>query len=318
MKTVLLETDDLGEAEAVVGASYARMRFDAKKGDRTRTRMVRSTLGPLAFDELDYGYTFDYVVQPMEGCVLVRTRSGLLRHRHPGCEEETSGPGAVLATGWREGVPLNGTIQHGHFDTLLMPRRALDAVAAPPPAAGTPKRVHLTGGTPVSPAAGKHMVTALDYVVRDVIPNPAARGPLLIGSVIRFLAASMLSTFPNTALVEPTIEDRRDSTPALLRRAMAYVDDNAHRDISPADIAVAVHVSPRALQYMFRKHRGLTPREYLRQVRLHHAHRDLVGGTPENTTVGRVAARWGFGHRGRFAQYYRQAYGVSPLETLTR
>jgi transcriptional regulator GlxA family with amidase domain len=112
------------------------------------------------------------------------------------------------------------------------------------------------------------------------------------------------------------IEDRHDSTPALLSRAMAYIDDNAHRDITLTEIASAVYVTPRALQYLFRKHRGCTPREYVRMVRLNYAHRDLVEGDRLTTTVSQIAARWGFGHIGRFAVYYRQQFGISPHQTL--
>ena len=64
--------------------------------------------------------------------------------------------------------------------------------------------------------------------------------------------------------------------PTLLRRAVAFVDDNAHRHITLADIAASVHLTPRALQYMFRRHMDLTPTEYLRQVRMSHVHRDLL------------------------------------------
>ena len=130
------------------------------------------------------------------------------------------------------------------------------------------------------------------------------------------MAALILASYPNTALFEPTIEDRHDSTPVLLRRAIAFIDDNAQSDISLADIAEAVHVTPRALQYMFRKHRDSTPMEYLRQVRLHYAHLDLLAGQQESAGVADIARRWGFAHTGRFAVFYRDRYGQSPHVTL--
>src|SRR6202007_587801 len=106
-------------------------------------------------------------------------------------------------------------------------------------------------------------------------------------------------TVPSTALVEPTIEDRHDSTPELLDpRPISFVDDNAHGDLSVTDIAEAIHVTPRAVQYMFRKYRDCTPTDYLRRVRLHHAHLDLVAGYHMTTTVGQIATEWGFGHFG--------------------
>ena len=97
---------------------------------------------------------------------------------------------------------------------------------------------------------------------------------------------------------------------------MAFVEDHADGDIGIADIAGAIYVTPRAIQLMFRRHRECTPMEYLRRVRLYHAHRELLSADRAQTTVARVAARWGFAHTGRFAVYYRQVYGESPHSTL--
>jgi len=60
----------------------------------------------------------------------------------------------------------------------------------------------------------------------------------------------------------------------------------------------------------------MTPLEYLRQVRLEHAHRELLAGDPARQTVTSVAYRWGFPSPGRFSAYYRRTYGVSPSQTL--
>ena len=83
-----------------------------------------------------------------------------------------------------------------------------------------------------------------------------------------------------------------------------------------ADVAAAVHLTPRAVQYLFRQRLDTTPTEYLRRVRLHRAHQDLINCDRSATTVTEVAQRWGFAHTGRFAVLYRQAYGQSPHTTL--
>ncbi|MEV6995503.1 helix-turn-helix transcriptional regulator [Streptomyces sp. NPDC093228] len=76
--------------------------------------------------------------------------------------------------------------------------------------------------------------------------------------------------------------------------------------ITVAQIAAAAHVTPRALQYAFRRHLDTTPLAHLRGVRLAEAHRDLVAADPaEASTVTGIAARWGFYHPGRFASLYR-------------
>jgi transcriptional regulator GlxA family with amidase domain len=101
-----------------------------------------------------------------------------------------------------------------------------------------------------------------------------------------------------------------------LRRAIAFIHDNAHRDIGLNDIAAAIGVTPRSVQYTFRRHLGSTPLEYLRRVRLQRAHRDLQAADPAVHTVMEIAGRWGFGHPGRFSIAYRQTFGTPPSRTL--
>ena len=129
--------------------------------------------------------------------------------------------------------------------------------------------------------------------------------PLLINSRVSHLDANALAA------------DWEDSDkPSLLRRAISYIDQRAHTDITVSDVAAHVYVTPRALQYMFRRHVDCTPTEYLRQVRLNRAHTELLAATRSNATVAAIARRWGFTHVGRFAVYYRNSYGQSPHTTL--
>ena len=104
--------------------------------------------------------------------------------------------------------------------------------------------------------------------------------------------------------------------PQRLRRAIAFIDDNAHLDIRLTDIAMAIGVTPRTVQYTFRRYLGTTPLEYLRRVRLHRAHHDLQAADPAVDTVMEIAGRWQFSHPGRFSMAYKEAFGTSPSRTL--
>jgi transcriptional regulator GlxA family with amidase domain len=104
--------------------------------------------------------------------------------------------------------------------------------------------------------------------------------------------------------------------PVLLRQAMAFIHENAHRDITLSDIAASVNVTPRSVQYTFRRYVGATPLEYLRCLRLSHAHRELQAADPSVDTVMAIAGRWGFGHAGRFSSMYKRRFGRLPSSTL--
>jgi transcriptional regulator GlxA family with amidase domain len=176
--------------------------------------------------------------------------------------------------------------------------------------------IRFTGLEPVDAAAARLWKDTVSYVVRTVLREDTVATQLVIGQASRLLAAAMLSTFPNTATAAGGSLDRTDDRPALLRRAMEYMDANASNDIGLADIAGAIHVTPRAVQYMFRRHLDTTPLQYLRRMRLHYAHLELSAADRMMDTVTEIAARWGFAHTGRFAVIYRQAYGQSPHATL--
>lgn len=317
LSTVLLDTHDLGETEECLRALFASVRITAGwRGLPTHSRLERTQVGSLSVGDMAFGFDMSYDTEPPDAVLLCRMRAGTLEEQRRGQPGESFGPGSVAAIGAIAGVPFTGLVCQARCHVLAINRGWFSDVATDPPG-NAPDSVHLTGTAAVSAAANDRLVNTVDHVCQQVITNAhAMESPLLLGALRRYLTVGILTTFPNTALFDPTIEDRHDTTPVLLRRAIAYIDDHAHIDISLADIGSQVDVTPRALQYMFRKHRDCTPMEYVRRVRLHHAHHDLVAGNPSTTTVGRIAARWGFAHVGRFAVYYRKQYGRSPHQTL--
>jgi transcriptional regulator GlxA family with amidase domain len=163
----------------------------------------------------------------------------------------------------------------------------------------------------MDPSVVASVATGILVLAEDTIATP-----LVLGHVSRLLAAVALSTFPNSATTGPTPHDRAENQPVLLRRAIEFIDANVIEDIGLADIAEAVHVTARAVQYMFRRHLDTTPLRYLCEVRLHYAHEDLLIANRRQDTVTAIGARWGFMHTGRFAVVYRQTYGHSPHTTL--
>jgi AraC-like DNA-binding protein len=314
MKSVLLDTDDLQVAEEVVSTFFGPIRMDAEDTDKPkRACMLRSLVGSTSVDEAEFDFSFRFTMTPPDKVLLARIHSGAMERDTPHGTPEFFGPDTVAAFGEPESDPITGNCHRGRWDALLLDFKYLKQVA--PSTDGDV--VRLIGSVPVSEAANRHLVSAIDYFRDSVAANPLAAGSKLIaGPAQRYLAASVLATYPNTADADTANEHRRDSSEVLLRRATSFIDENAQTDISLNDIADALKVSPRAVQYMFRKHRDCTPMQYARRVRLQHAHLDLVGGDPTSTTVSEVARRWGFAHLGRFAATYRMAYGQSPHATL--
>jgi transcriptional regulator GlxA family with amidase domain len=106
------------------------------------------------------------------------------------------------------------------------------------------------------------------------------------------------------------------SRPRPVHRAITVMEADPARPFTVDDLAEAAGVSVRSLQQAFRRYTGRTPTEYLRDLRLTRAHRDLIEADPGVATVAGVAQRWGLTHLGRFAAAYRARFGVNPSTTL--
>ncbi|MEU3460375.1 helix-turn-helix domain-containing protein [Streptomyces sp. NPDC006733] len=279
-------------------------------------RLASLDAGPFTVGDLNLPMDGHYTSDTIDLLIMQLSQGTLWRAL--GGDEQCMGPGELMVLA-QPGQPYRAAPQQICGRTVLIDRGVLQEVAGT--AAGTtPGPVRFTGYRPHSPAAARWWKRTVDYLADDLLGDPeAAAQPLLVANAARLLAGAALATFPNTALTDTPAKAQRNNaaTPALLRHATAYIDDHAHRDIALADIAAAVHVTPRALQYAFRQHLDTTPTAYLRRVRLEHAHRELTAADPATgQTVTTVAARWGFLHPGRFATAYRRAYGRSPSHTL--
>lgn len=314
MSTVLLDTTDLAEAEAALSANYSKMHLSGPTAASSPLRVKRSFVGSIGIDSIDYGREFSYAMDPLEQLVVCRVVSGRLEAGHPLEPSATCQAGDVYAFGAIEGVPYSGCVDAGHYDNLLIDRGLLSKAAEEHLDTGA--RVQLTGSVSVSRKAAQRLFEGIDYATRVAASGEAETNPLVATGLEQYLATMVIRTFPSTVVYDTPRAVRHDGSPALLRRATAFIDDHADADISLTDIAAEVYLTPRALQYMFRKHRDCTPMEYVRRVRLSRAHLDLVGGHHSTTTVSEVARRWGFAHVGRFAVLYRQNYGQSPHVTL--
>ncbi|WP_410665375.1 AraC family transcriptional regulator [Amycolatopsis sp. lyj-84] len=104
--------------------------------------------------------------------------------------------------------------------------------------------------------------------------------------------------------------------PTPVRRAMDVIECDPSADLSVDRLARAVRMTPRSLQRHFRSALGVSPHEYVQQVRLARVHEELRLAEPGTVTVTEVALRWGFTHVPRFAGLYRKRYGTPPSQTL--
>jgi AraC-like DNA-binding protein len=283
-------------------------------GDQVGMRVAHNAVGPVGIDHMSFRMDLDADIGRVGMLVFGQVNSGTVGFRGDGAERWYASGDVYLA-----GQPLQGRtsmFRGGEHDQLVIDPAYLSQVAETAPGRA-PTAVRFTGYEAVSAQAARMWKSSYAYV-RDMalVRLGVADAPLVAANMARLLAATALATFPNSALTEPTVQDQRDGSPATLRRAVAFIDEHAHEDISTADIAAAAYVTIRAVQLAFRRHLNCTPTAYLRRVRLDHAHRQLMAADPQRESVTAVAYRWGFTNLSRFAAAYREAYGILPSHTL--
>jgi AraC-like DNA-binding protein len=308
-------TTDLDEALRILSTAYAPVQVCRAPAGPSRFTASFRRAGPLAVERMSHSTAMQIQMDPIIDSVVVVHRLGGALDVATRSDPDTAAPdGPVLyppheglLASWddlRVGViRLDLAILHQVAGQLIGERRG---------------PVRFTGLSPVSADRARYWATLVRHVTRDVLAEPAiATSPIVVASAAHSVAAALLHCFPNTATGGPAVPSPAAAQPATLRRAVAFIDDNAHLAVTLGDVVDASGVTVRALQQAFRRHYGTTPTGYLRRVRLAHAHRALRAADPANgDTVAAIALRWGFVKASRFAELYRKVYGCAPRTTL--
>ncbi|OBK74895.1 AraC family transcriptional regulator [Mycobacterium sp. 1274761.0] len=310
------EESDAAEIRAVLERTYgALLRLQENRAREPEERMIheRVDVGTFAIDDIRLPGDAEFSPDPLGSVVATWVNDGRLEGNCDGIKGEASSGELTMVS--QPDLPHYAHAEDLSATALVMdPAVVTSAMTGVPPCHGMPS-VRFDDFRPVNAAAAQLWISTVNYVKNNVLADDALATPLVIGHASRLLAAVTLAAFPARA-TEESPYNHSDSRPVLLGRAIEYMESNVENDIGLADIADAVHLTPRAVQYMFRKHLANTPLQYLRGVRLHRAHQDLIRSDRLHTTVTAIAARWGFMHTGRFAVLYRETYGCSPHETL--
>lgn len=96
---------------------------------------------------------------------------------------------------------------------------------------------------------------------------------------------------------------------ATYNRCVSYIDSNADRLTSQAQLAAECELAPSYLCRLFKKHGRLSPYQYLLRARMNRAAEILLD---TNLPVGDVADKMGFVDPFHFSRTFKATYGVSP------
>ena len=121
----------------------------------------------------------------------------------------------------------------------------------------------------------------------------------------------ILMNWPGAIL--PTAQE--NVLPASTRLARDFIHAHINDLPTVSDVAASCRIGVRALDRGFKKYMGVSPLQYMLDLRLQGVHEDLIANRNGNTVTD-VAVYWGFLNLGIFAARYRERFGELPSKTL--
>ena len=94
---------------------------------------------------------------------------------------------------------------------------------------------------------------------------------------------------------------------------MKYKHENYPGDVSLADIASAAHLSSYHLARVFKKATGISPHQYLVQVRVNSARSLLTAGAGDRSLAD-IAAAVGFADQSHLTRHFKRMLGITPKQ----
>ncbi|MEH6549300.1 MAG: helix-turn-helix domain-containing protein [Pseudomonadales bacterium] len=100
-------------------------------------------------------------------------------------------------------------------------------------------------------------------------------------------------------------------------RALEIIHESELENISTKDLCIQVDCSQRTLETIFLTRFGVTPKKYIKCLRLAQVHQELKRPRlHDHERIVDLAGAHGFWHMGQFAADYRKIYGELPRDTL--
>lgn len=147
-------------------------------------------------------------------------------------------------------------------------------------------------------------------LVREELESELA-SPEILHNYARVLTCKLIA-----ALDQGCLNEEPDAQARCFARVVQFIEDNVRHDITAERLAHHAGLSVRSLYLLFEKQARMTPKAYIRKKKLEHVYTTLMDPASRVANVTAVALEFGFTHLGRFAELYRETFGILPSTSL--
>jgi AraC family ethanolamine operon transcriptional activator len=130
------------------------------------------------------------------------------------------------------------------------------------------------------------------------------------------LAIAVLNSLNHSS---PAINPKISTADLTIRHVLDYIHSTPLEDITALQLCTIADCSQRWLEQCFKVRFGVTPKAYVKYLRLSRLRKDLLQShTDANQKIIDLASIHGFWHMGQLAADYRKVYGELPSNTLQK
>jgi AraC-like DNA-binding protein len=310
----VISTRDLDQARRLVADVFCPHRLELSSSGRLDLRHNVVKLQDVALNYMDYGAEVRIVPGVLESFYLVQiplrggseVRSGDATVQSDSRVASVPSAAEPLEMVWRDDSP--------HF-VVYVSRRAVERRLADLTGREAPVPLRFRLGMDLTDPAVRGWSALVDVLRRDAEDSRVSLHPTVRRQMEEAVVTGLITAQPHN-LVGWMERSEPPAAPKAVRLAMERCEATDGTGPTVADLAAHAGVSIRALQEAFRRYVGMTPNEYLRDVRLRRVREELRVARPGDRTVAAVAYSWGFNHLGRFAAMYVERFGELPSDTL--
>ena len=173
--------------------------------------------------------------------------------------------------------------------------------------------------------ANDSVITNIAGVLSREVTRGEPGGRLYAESLANILAVHLLRNYAQCAdgrnlaacsvpeEAAPDVADAARTQPRAVAEALRFMHENYAHDLSLNDLAAAVHLSPFHVARLFKHTLGVSPHQYLIQVRVNSARSLLSAGSGERS-LAEVASAVGFADQSHLTRHFKRIMGVTPKQ----
>jgi AraC family transcriptional regulator len=148
-------------------------------------------------------------------------------------------------------------------------------------------------------------VEGVCLALRHEVAGGGKSGRLYADAMVTSLAIHLASRYSG----RKTTRHDRGPSPRVVRRAQLFITDHLAHDLTLAEIAAAVNLSPFHFSRVFKQHTGLSPYQFLLQQRIERAKQLLLRA---QHSISAVALEVGFYDQSHFSLHFKRLCRMTP------